>query len=73
MTDDELDWIVFGVDFNTEEVIFCGGGRAEVVSWRDPVGFECLPYKARIAIFRGPGGVPIAIDVGVWHTPDVLH
>lgn len=69
----ELDWTVFGIDFDTEEVVFCDGGRAAVESWRDPVGFECSAHNARVAIFRGPGGVLIAIDVGVWHTPDVLH
>jgi len=71
----QSDWQseVFGVDFETVEVVFCGGARVEVEAWRDPIGLECLPSMARAAMFRGPSGLPFIIDIYAYHIPEALH
>lgn len=72
---DQLDWQfeVFGVDFETNEVVLCGGERFGIEAWRDPIGMACDPHFARAAIFRGPSGLPFVVDIYAHHLPDGTH
>lgn len=64
---------VFGIDFVSNEVVFCGGERIRVEQWRDPLGQECPPSFARAAIFRGPSGLPFIVDIYAHHIPEEVH
>jgi hypothetical protein len=68
-----LDDFIFGVDFDTGEVVFHTGDRAAIESWRDPLGFECAPYKARVVVFRTPSGLPFALDLDLCYSNGTLH
>jgi hypothetical protein len=65
--------MIFGVDFDREEVVLVSGARFIVDAWYDVQGEECEPLRACTCIFKSPAGVWYAVDLAAYHTPVTVH